>query len=522
MSTLIKNIQIIDGSGIPPFNGAVLFSNGKIQDIFSDVRNDFCIPYKSVCEIDGKGMILCPGFIDVHSHSDMTLLVNPLAESKIRQGVTLEVIGNCGTSGAPIFGPQKTSVEDAELYGLNVDWEDMNEYLQRLSKTKPSLNIAALAGHGNIRASVIGFDDIAPSEEQLKAMVYEVEKALDAGAFGISTGLIYPVGCYASTDELKALAKPLSRYNSIYSSHIRGEGERVLTAVNEALSIGREAQCRVQISHLKAAGKKVHGLAPALLNKIEQSDGMAAADRYPYNRSSTSLGSLFPDDFHIGGKKDFLQRLQTDSFLKRAKALIDDSPVECGWNGVLVAHAPENPELEGLSMAEIAIELSMSPFDSAIELLLKNRGSVQVCNHTMSEKDTAEILAHPRVMPASDASAKAHYGMLSAGKPHPRAFGTFTRFLRKYVLDKKGDLSTAIHKMTNFPANWFNIKNRGLLKKGYWADMVLFNPDSISDGATFTNPFNYGRGIESVWVNGELVFDGNNHTEKQPGHVLRA
>jgi N-acyl-D-amino-acid deacylase len=483
--------------------------------------------------LNASGRVVAPGFIDMHSHSDWRLWANRRAESKIRQGVTLEVVGNCGFSPAPASDEHLADLRGFALYvprGMDFRWRSMREYLVALDSEGLALNVIQLVGHGALRVSTMGFSRRAPTGTELAQMQREMADGLDAGAWGVSTGLIYAPGSYASTEEIVAVARAMRR-RGIYASHIRGEGATLLEAVDEAIRIGREAELPVQISHLKAAGRPNWGKVAQALARIDAAvaEGIdVQADVYPYTASSTSLRTLLPDWALEGGIDAMVARLADREVRERIRKELA-APVtgqslldRVGWEHIMIAYCPRRKDAEGQRLSEIAAVRGMDPLDAAIELIVDEVGKASMILFQLDEADLARALTHPRVMIGSDGSSLAPYGELGEGKPHPRSYGTFPRVLGEYARERRlFSLPQAVHKMTGLPARRLGLKDRGLIRVGARADLVVFDARRIADVATYTDPHRYPTGIEHVLVNGRWVIRDGEHTGVLPGRVLR-
>ncbi|MEM0084680.1 MAG: D-aminoacylase [Candidatus Methanomethylicia archaeon] len=526
---IINNAKIIDGTGSPWYHGSIAIRNGKIVEIKR--KGKFKIGEHV---IDAEGLIVSPGFIDMHSHSDSTLLINPKAESKIRQGVTLEVIGNCGSSMAPIL-PDKRDIFKKRLGELaqyiTWDWSTFKEYKEKLNRSGIALNVAPLIGHGTLRINVMGYENRKPTKEELEEMKNLLDESMRDGAFGLSTGLIYTPGSYAETEEIIELAKVAAKYGGLYSSHIRSEADHLIEAVKEAIRIGREAGIRVEISHLKSAGVRNWGKINEAIKLIEEAreEGIdVTADFYPYTAGSTSLTACIPPWAHVGGIEEMIKRLKDPE--QRAKIKLDiETKLEgwenlanlAGWDRIIVASCEKNKQYEGLSISEIAKMNNKDPYDQAFDLIIEEEGRVQIILHMMREEDMIQALKSPYTMVGTDGSSIAPYEPLGRGKPHPRSYGTFPRIIGRYARDMKLiSIEEAIKKMTSTPANKLGLKDRGLIRKGFYADIVIFDKKTIIDTATFENPHQYPKGIKYVIVNGEIVIKDGEHTGKLPGKVL--
>jgi len=478
--------------------------------------------------INAGSLVISPGFIDIHSHSDYTLLVNPRAESKVRQGVTTEVVGNCGSSAAPVRRNYREYLEKrvTPLLGgatLSYDWTSVGDYLERLDRERVALNVVSYVGHGTVRIDVMGFDDREPTRKELRGMEELVEEAMQDGAIGLSSGLVYSPGCYAKTDELVSLARVAARHGGIYASHIRDEGDALMESVNEAIEIGERGGVPVEIAHHKATLPRNFGKVKESLRVMEEARGRGVdvtCDQYPYVAGSSGLTYLLPHWSLEGGTEKLLERLRDP--VMRAKIRADMEGKGPGWDNVLLAYCQKNRELDGKSIAEVAKARRVDPYDAVFDILLGNETAVTIVLFTMSEEDVETVMRSPLMMVGSDGRAVAPYGPLSAGKPHPRYYGTFVRVLGRYVREKKIlTLESAIRKMTSLPARRLGILDRGLVKEGMWADLTLFAHRSVADRATFTEPHQYASGVAYVIVNGEVVVEKGEHTGAGPGRALR-
>ncbi len=485
--------------------------------------------------VHAAGKVVAPGFIDMHSHSDWVLWANRRAEAKIRQGVTTEVVGNCGFSPAPASAEHLDALRGFALTlpaGLDFRWRSVGEYLDALEAGGLAVNVVQLVGHGALRVAAMGFARRAPTAAELTRMQELLAEAIEAGAWGLSTGLIYAPGSYATTAEIVALARIAARRRrAFYASHIRGEGSTLLEAVAEAIAIGRQAELPVQVSHIKAAGRPNWGRIAAALGQLDAAvaEGLdVTADVYPYTASSTTLRTLLPDWALEGGVAAMTERLRdaaTRAQIRKeleapatGQSLLD----RVGWDNVVVASCPSRREAEGRSLAGLGEAWGLDPLDVAFELLLSDGSRARMILFQLDERDVRQALAHPRVMIGSDGSALAPYGELGEGKPHPRSYGTFARVLGHYTREQRVlTLAQAVHKMTGLPARRLGLADRGVIRVGARADLVVFDARRVSDLATYEAPHRYPEGIEHVVVNGRLVIRDGEHTGSLPGRVLR-
>ncbi len=523
---LIKGGSIIDGTGNREFAGDVGIKDG----IIAAVGN--LSGAEALKTINARNLKVVPGFIDIHSHTDTDLILNPKAESKIRQGVTTEICGQDGFSLGPVGGPnlEKTLARFKEEYGEEMNWRTLGEFLNDFSKRKFSPNIASMAGLGTMREVVVGMDNRPATKDEMKRMQDEVRKAIEQGAVGVSTGLEYTPGSFASTEELIALCKAAPEYARIYATHMRNEDNTVLEAIGEAIRIARESGSRLQISHLKVSGKSNWYKADAALELIDKAieEGIEVhADRYPYVAYFTGLANLFPLWSRDGGTAAFIKRLKDKSLYSKLREYSEKkvNNLDGDWNGVLILSLPEGDEkiFQGKTVKQIANSISNDPFDTAVKLIIDSENRVEMAGFGMTEKSTEKILSHPRVMIASDAGSHAPYPPMNKTIAHPRAYGTFPRAIAKYVRERKiCSLEEMIKKMTSMPADKVKLKDRGRLQKGKTADIVLFDYENIKDNAEYTDPHKYPDGIPYVIVNGEIVIKEGDHTGAMPGMVIKS
>lgn len=526
LDILIKDGSIIDGTGYGEFIADIGIKDKKIVAIGRLNEED------ADKIIDAKGLKVVPGFIDIHSHTDADLIINPKAESKIRQGVTTEITGQDGFSWGPIGGPELelTLKNFKEQYGEELKWRTIADFLNDLSNRRFAVNIATMVGLGTIREFVIGLDDRPASNEELKRMQYELIKALEEGAIGISTGLEYTPGSFASTEELIKLCEVVPEKYRLYASHIRNEDNFVLEAIDEAIEIARKSNSRLQISHLKVSGKSNWGKVDEVIQKIDDAsrEGIDInADRYTYVAYHTNLSSLFPLWSRDGGTEKFLERLKDDSLKKDIRENVQKKVenLDGNWNGVLISSVGEESckIYQGKTINQIAEEKGIDPFDVTVKILLDTNNRVMMMGFGMEESSTEKILAHPKVMISSDAGSHAPYPPMNNEIAHPRAYGTFPRAIARYVKERKiCSLEEMIKKMTSMPANKLGIKDRGIIAENNYADIVIFEYETIQDRASFTDPHQYPSGIPYVIVNGKIVIENGEQTGELPGLVIRS
>lgn len=525
LDVLIRGGTVFDGTGAAGTPGDIAIQEGRIVDVSRDGSLERAA---AGLIVDATGKYVSPGFIDIHTHSDRSILVNGRMESKVRQGVTTEVGGNCGSGVAPAMA--RAAAGDAELESRT--WPTLAAYFEAIERSGIAGNYCTWVGHGTLRSSTVGYDMRAPTGDELQEMRRLLHESLEAGAFGISTGLIYAPSGFAQTDELVALARVAREHGGLYASHIRNEAAGLLGAVGEAIEIGRGAGVPVQIAHHKVSGKQNWGLVQESLALMDRarSDGVdVACDQYPYVASSTGLTSVLPKWALEGGREAIAGRLGDPAQRAKLRAEIYESRPDYdrleegnGWFNVLVARCRGDRALEGRRLGEVALERGVDPFELACEALLLSDCYVPCVFFSMCEEDVRTVMQWPHTMVGSDASSVAPYGALGEGKPHPRAYGTFARVLGRYVREQ-GVLTweTALHKMTGQPAARLGLKERGQLRQGQWADVVVFDPAAVQDEATFVEPHTYASGIEHVLVNGVPVIAASDHTGALPGRVLR-
>jgi len=515
---------VYDGTGGAPRLADVAISGNRIAAIGPE------LPATGATRIEVNGLAVAPGFIDIHGHTDLVLLVNPLAESKIRQGVTTEVVGQDGGSIGPwddeAFDEVRRSYR--ERYDIEIDFRTLAGFFDRLGREPASVNLASMVGNGAVREAVIGEVDRPATPEELERMVALVAEALDAGACGLSSGLEYVPSAFSNLEELVALAAPLRGRGLPYASHMRNEDDQLLGAIEEAINVGRLAGVPVQVSHLKVQGERNWWKADvvfALLERAEEEGVDLAYDRYPYVAYSTGLTSLYPVWSRDGGTEAFLARLADPSQQGRIEQAVRDKVAELGtWDAVQIT-STDSDDLawaRGRRLGELAAERGQEPYALLHELIVADEAGPGMVGFGMSEANTERILAHRLGMVCSDAGARAPYGPLSEGTPHPRAYGTFPRVLGYYARERGiMPLEDAVHKMTAMPASRLKLADRGVLQTGAFADVTVFDPATVIDQATFEEPHQYPKGIPHVIVNGQFVIRDGEHTEARPGVVVR-
>jgi N-acyl-D-amino-acid deacylase len=522
----IEGATVIDGTGVSGSRVDVGVTDEKITAI-GDLHREH-----AGTTLNATGKVLTPGFIDMHSHSDWRLWGNRRAESKIRQGVTTEVVGNCGFSPAPVSAEFREDLRGFALYvpkGMTFEWASFGDYLRAFDADGTALNVVHLVGHGTLRIAAMGFARRAPVAAELARMHRLMADAMEDGAWGLSTGLIYAPGSYATTEEIIEVARAAARLRGFYASHIRGEGATLLAAVAEAISVGRAADMPVQVSHVKAAGRPNWGNVSKALALIDaaRAEGLdVRGDVYPYTASSTTLRTLLPDWALEGGIDAMLKRLADPTERARVRAAVESPSAESivsrvGWENVMVSYCAKRKDAEGKRLSEIGAARGMDPIDAALEIIADEAGKAYMILFQLDEADLKAALAHPHVMIGSDGSALAPYGPLGEGKPHPRSYGTFPRVLGEYVREQRVlPLATAVHKMTGLPATRLGLRDRGVVRVGARADLAVFDAKRVADRATYEDPHRYPEGIEHVIVNGRFVVKHGEHTGSLPGKVL--
>ncbi len=521
---VIKGATIIDGTG----------RDGYSADI--GILEDRILRIGKIPELEGKrliqaqGLVASPGFVDAHSHSDYYLLINPLAESKVRQGVTSEIGGNCGYSAAPIDGDALAERKESykKLFGLDHNWKSLEEYYKKLERQGISLNFGILIGHNTIRASVMGGKDKRPSKEELDGMIRMVHEGMRDGGLGLSTGFAYAPACFSEKEELVLLCKIAVGYRGLLATHIRSEGDGLIEALQEVISVAQETGIPLQVSHLKTSGKRNWDKLDMAFKVIEngQEKGLdITCDRYPYTAANTGLHAVLPNWVLEGGTKKEIARLMDHAMRKKITAEVTKNHPEIDyWDNIIISQVTTegNRRYEGKSVKDAASLSDKEVWEFFFDLLIEEGTMVEAIFFTMSEDNLLRILKKPYVMIGSDSGARAHYGPLGDGVPHPRTFGTFPRVLGRYVRDKGVlDLPAAIKKITLDPCRKFGIPDRGIIMEGCYADIVLFNPSSINDRATYDNPKLYPEGIKAVMVNGAVTVEEGEHLGVKAGRIIR-
>jgi N-acyl-D-amino-acid deacylase len=529
----IMNGRIIDGSGNPWFKGDVGIKGEKI------VKIGKIDPSSGKIVLDASEKTVAPGFVDVHSHSDFSLIFDPRAESTIRQGITTLVVGQCGMSLAPIDRKfenllRRYAAPFLPDPNVEISWITFKQYLAKMQKLRTTSNVAHLVGHGTVRIAAMGFAEREPSKKELESMKDLVAEAMKAGAFGMSTGLIYPPGVFSKTEELIELNQVAAMYGGVYFSHIRGEGPTLINAVKEAIEIGEKSGTPTHISHHKAAGRQVWGKLKETLQLMEKArsrDVDVTYDQYPYTAGMTSLATLLPPWTHEGGMDKLLERIRNDETWAKIRQEMEmgttdreDMLKEAGWEKIVVSSVKSQSlkQVEGKNLAEVSRMLGKpDEFTALRDILIQDRGGATMIIFSMDENDVEYAMGGRYHMVGTDAWSVSTTGPLSSGKPHPRFYGTYPRVLGRYVRTRHiFTLEDAVRRMTSFPAQRIGLKDRGTLREGFLADVVIFDPKTILDRATFDQPAQFPEGIEKVIVNGKIVVDSGELTKARPGRVL--
>jgi N-acyl-D-amino-acid deacylase len=524
LDRVLRGGLVVDGTGAPGVRADVGIAGDRIGEVGDGLPG--------VETIDCSGHVVCPGFIDTHSHSDVKVLADPSLPMKIRQGITLEVFGQDGISVAPVRDEERASWKQKLSgllgdFGVTWDWTRTRDYLDRVQAARPAPDFAYLVPHGAIRQVAMGGDDRAPSGDELARMLSLLREGLAEGACGLSTGLIYPPCCYGSTDELIALGRVLAEARRPLVVHMRSESDRILEAVGEMLTVARESGCAVQISHLKIAGRDNWGRAEEMVALVEDArrEGLAiTADQYPYVAGSTLLGAILPPWAHDGGTEATLERLRDPAARARMRAqMADRSPTDwdnfwkwSGPQGIVIADVPSGRHAErlGRSLADAAAAWGKDPFEAAFDLLLEERMGVAMVSFSQDESVVRRFLALPWVNACTD-------GLLG-GRPHPRAYGTYPRILGRYVRDERVvPLPEAVRKLTSQAADAFGFAGHGRVRVGDRANLVVFDPATVADRATFEEPMQYPVGIRDVLVGGQPVVRSGEMTGARPGRLAR-
>jgi N-acyl-D-amino-acid deacylase len=520
---VLRNGTIVDGSGGAPFEGDVAILNGRIVAVGRALTGT------GSEEIDARGLAVAPGFVDIHSHADGTLFDDPRAESVVRQGITTVVVGQDGGS----RGPAREHDDDAaerirHAMRAGHEFDSIGDFLAGVDALPPAVNLATMVGLGTIRGVVVGNADRPATRAEIMRMHALVGASLTQGACGVSSGLEYVPGAFASREELAALCRPLAEARLPYATHMRNEDDQLLESIDESIAVARAAGCPLQVAHLKTQGPRNWPKIGAALERLEQAraGGMDVAfDRYPYVAYQTGLTNLFPPWSRDGGTERFLARLRDSATAPRIRGeAVAKAELIGGWDNVQITSVRNDADrgVEGQRLGSWAKALGIDPYDAAVGLLERSNGNVGMVGFAMSEQNIERFLAHPLGMVCSDGGAFAIEGAARRGHPHPRSLGSFPRVLAQYVRERRAlTLEEAVRKMTSFPASRVRLDDRGMLREGYAADVVMFDPATVVDRATFAEPFRYPEGIRLVIVNGVPTLRDGQRAERRAGRALR-
>ena len=527
MKMLIKNATIIDGSGKPAYKSDLLIKDDKIDKIgeVGEVDVDRVI--------DAKGLAVTPGFIDTHSHSDLDVLLHPHVMPKVMQGITTEFLGQDGVSMAPLprkyISDWRKNIAGLDGVSDEIDWnyETTDNYLKMIENVGPGINECYLVPHGNVRMEAMGLDNRQPNDEEIEKMKEITRREMEAGAFGLSTGLIYIPCAYSESKEIIEMCKVVAEYDGVFVVHQRSEADTIIDSMNEVIEIGRKSGVRVHWSHFKVAGKKNWDKIDTVLKQLEEArrEGIIVSfDQYPYVAGSTMMGAILPPWVHDGGTNKVIERLKDAEMRKKMRYDMEngihgwDNFIDfAGFENIYVTSVvtEKNKDAVGLSITELAKLRNVDPYTAAFDLLMEEENAVGMVDFYGQEEHVKLFMARPEMNACTD-------GLLAPGKPHPRLYGSFPRILGKYVREEKVmPLEEAVRKLTSKAAEAMNLKDRGLLKEGYYADITIFNPDTIIDKGDFINPIQYPEGIEYVIVNGKVAVEHGKHTDVLNGKVIR-
>jgi N-acyl-D-aspartate/D-glutamate deacylase len=523
---LIRGGRIVDGSGSPATAGDIGIRDGRIVAVAPSLADG------AGKTIDAAGLAVCPGFIDIKTHSDFTLPINPKAESKVRQGVTTEIIGHCGFSVAPVLPGKVDLLRD--YLSPSAPWlpfREMNfpEYLDTFPGA--AVNAGMLVGHNTLRLMVMGMEARPPTPDELQQMIALLEEALDAGALGLSSGLFTSPGAYAEPAEMIALCNVVKRHNGAYFTHLRDESNNVLEALREAIEIAEVCGIHVEVVHFKCSGMDNWGKTARALEMIAAARNRGLdidCDFYPYTAGSNPLKNILPQWVQAGGVEAMLKRVASPEARERIRAdIARDGLNNWGripsWDCVQISVSPHTPHYAGQTIAQLAAAAGQDPVDRLCDYLVADKGATRVLITSISEDDIDDLVRSPSALVGSDGNCVATYGTVSQGMPHPRFYGTFPKVLSHYVRERALlPLETAVHKMTGATARALNLRDRGLLREGHCADVTIFDPDDFRDRATYADPHQYPTGRRTtVLVNGAIVVENAVHSGALPGKVLR-
>lgn len=526
-SIVLRGGTIIDGSGSPGYRGDVWIDGDQIRAVGA---MELGIAGK---EIDASGLVVAPGFIDLHTHTDRKIFDNPQGDSKIMQGVTTDVTSNCGIGPFPACSSRFADLESylstlsGSLPAGGVCWTDFNGFAAVVEKVNPGINLAMLAAQGAVRIAAVGWDDRPPTQAELVQMQQLLDESLSQGAWGMSSGLVYPPGSFAKADELTALGRVLAKHETLYASHIRGESGTLMDSVEEAIELGRQSGARVQISHLKAIGKPYWGQGLAALDRIQIARAAGVdvwADQYPYEATATSLAALVPGWAQDGGIAALLARLADPALRETILAAIaKEMTIRGGPDRVKISvlKTAENQHWVGKTIQDVATARNIPAEEAVRQLLIEEGAKINAVYFSLGEIDLDGIMQSSIVAVGSDGQAM-NPQRDRAENVHPRSYGTFPRVLGRYVREKRLiSLELAVHKMSGLPATILRLPDRGFVKAGLKADLTIFDPNTVMDRADFSNPHQYPEGIPYVFVNGTLAVKDSKLTGEGKGEILR-
>ncbi len=518
LETIIQAGRIFDGTGAP----SQMLDIGLAGNRIVAIESPGSLRAENI--IDAAGRWVCPGFIDTHTHSDTYLLLEPDAPSKIMQGIVTEVIGNCGSSAAPLYGVRRLPSDwKAKTYPAH--WSSLGDYRHLIETSPCAVNVLALVGHNTLRASVMGNLARAARPDEQRAMEALLRRCLEGGAWGLSTGLLYIPGKWATPAEVEGLAAVTAAAGGIYATHMRNEGDSMLEALNETLWVARKTGVRLQISHIKVSGHGRAAMAEKALEILQAArvDGVdVAADKYPYEASCTDLDILLPDEAIRDGNAATLQRLRSPSERRQLAAAIAAAHAPGDWDRIIIGSTfhPDTRRFQGMPLLEVSRSLALSPVDTVLFLIERDELKTSAFFNSMSADVNRALFAADFVMIGSDASLRAPWGILGREHPHPRAYGAFPRFFRLAIDHFQWTPEKTIHRMTGLPAAHFGIQNRGILRIGHYADIIVLDPDHFMDRATYTDPQQFAGGIDHLLVNGVAVITNGKMTRRRPGRWL--
>ena len=519
--TAIVNGTVIDGTGAPAYAGDVVVDGDRIVDVLQ--RGSLAVAVQGRMEtVDAAGCLVTPGFIDSHTHSDAYLVIEPDAPSKITQGVTTEINGQCGGSVAPRYGEARLSSDWASILGARLTWRSLAEYREVLSTAKPAVNTVQFIGHNTLRSSVVGYAGRAATPDELARMKRLLAESMDEGGWGLTTGLIYQPGRYSTPEEVVELAKVAAGKGGIYATHMRSEGDMILEAIDEVLDLVRATGIRAEISHLKTSGRRNWHKIDAVLDKMQgavDAGLLLGSDRYPYCAAGTDLDVVLPDWAQEGAAKAECERLADAA--TRGRMVSELNVSDRDWSTVMIGGTwhEDNKRFSGRFVSDILVETAISPGELVCRILEKDLCRTGGFFFGMSEDNLAKIYARPWIVPGSDASLRAPWGPLGADHPHPRAYATMPEFYCR-VRALGFSREDAIARMTGVPAVRFGLKGRGVIKKGAFADIVIWREDSFVAKSTYVDPHQFTGGVELVMVNGAIPYRDGRFTGDRAGRFL--